>query len=431
MKKELIVPPRGMRDQLPAEVELRDWVVGRILDTYRQFGFRHVETPSLEHIGLLTGSQAGENEKLIFKVLKRGEAGEAFTSAVSLDELVDLGLRFDLTVPLTRYYANNRAKLPRIFKAIQIGNVWRAERPQRGRFRQFTQCDIDVIGVESEMAEAELVVATAAALTAIGLEGFTVRINDRRLLSVIAQVCGFPEQSHGAMFITLDKLDKIGREGVTAELAVHGHPAEAVAALGRLIESLPAPSSDIAALSAALKLGPNAEPIVTGLGRIVTAVSAVARDDYKLACDPTLVRGMGYYTGPVFEIAFPDLPFSIAGGGRYDKMIGRMIGEEVPACGFSIGFERIITVLQERKAAAGAPVKRLALIVDPAVALDAALAKSAELRAAGYAASLLPRDKKLGRQLQALAADGYEAFVVLKPDGGGAIERVEPVAAAG
>ncbi|MBI3710834.1 MAG: histidine--tRNA ligase [Proteobacteria bacterium] len=430
MKKELIVPPRGMRDQLPAEVELRDWVVARILDTYRQFGFRHVETPSLEHIGLLTGSQAGENEKLIFKVLKRGEAGEAVTSAVSLDELVDLGLRFDLTVPLTRYYANNRAKLPRIFKAIQIGNVWRAERPQRGRFRQFTQCDIDVIGVESELAEAELIVATAAALMAIDLKGFTIRINDRGLLASMARLHGFPEEQHDAMFIVLDKFDKIGREGVAAELSAHGYSPDRVDAVFLMIDRLQELMADEETSS---DPSPQGEPrtLFRRLRQIRDAVNAVANGEYCVEYDPKLVRGMGYYTGPVFEIGHKDVPFSIAGGGRYDKMIGRMIGEEVPACGFSIGFERIITVLQERKAAAGAPVKRLALIVDPAVALDAALAKSAELRAAGYAASLLPRDKKLGRQLQALAADGYEAFVVLKPDGGGAIERVEPIAAAG
>ena len=417
-------PPRGMRDILPQETEIRDFVFSRILETYRTYGFRHIETPALENIGLLTSGQGGENEKLIFKILKRGEKLD-LSGPASADDLVDLGLRFDLTVPLTRYYANNRGQLPRVFKAIQIGSVWRAERPQRGRFRQFTQCDIDIIGVENELCEIELLTATADALLNIGFKDFVIRFNDRRILTDLAQDCGFDESAFEAVFITLDKLDKVGVDGVQQELEASGHPADAI---GKLIAVLAAlsESPDHAAAKAALPASVR-PALFAAVDNVMDAVAAAAGGRYRIVFDPTLVRGMGYYTGQIFEIAYKDYPFSIAGGGRYDKMIGRMIGTDVPACGFSIGFERVITILQEEAMAADTATRRLALIVDPADQPAAAVATAADLRAQGYAASLLPRQKKLGRQIAALKEDGYDFFCVFKPDSAEqAIEAVEP-----
>ena len=416
-------PPRGMRDILPQETEIRDFVFSRILETYRTYGFRHIETPALENIGLLTSGQGGENEKLIFKILKRGEKLD-LSSPASADDLVDLGLRFDLTVPLTRYYANNRGQLPRVFKAIQIGSVWRAERPQRGRFRQFTQCDIDIIGVENELCEIELLTATADALLNIGFEDFVIRFNDRRILTDLAQDCGFDESAFEAVFITLDKLDKVGVDGVQQELEASGHPADAIGKLMAVLAAL-SESPDHAAAKAALPASVR-PALFAAVDNVMDAVAAAAGGRYRIVFDPTLVRGMGYYTGQIFEIAYKDYPFSIAGGGRYDKMIGRMIGTDVPACGFSIGFERVITILQEEAMAADTETRRLALIVDPADPPAAAVATATDLRTQGYAASLLPRQKKLGRQIAALKEDGYAFFCVFKPDSAEqAIEAVE------
>lgn len=421
--KDLVVPPRGMRDLLPEEVALRDRVSAAILDTYVAWGFRHIETPALENIRNLTAGQGGDNEKLIFKVLKRGEEVEDWTKAPSLDALVDLGLRFDLTVPLVRYYAHNRAKLPRLFKAIQMGPVWRAERPQRGRFRQFVQCDIDVIGSGAALVEVELCAATAAALQKVGFRDFTIRLNDRRVLEGLARRCGFAEDRHGAVFVSVDKLDKIGREGVVAELRAHGHDEAAVGKLDAILAGLTAPLANAAAFRAALAPGADEAPVYDGLVAIAEGLAAAAGGAYRVQLDPTLVRGMGYYTGPVFEIVYKDYPFSIAGGGRYDRMIGRLIGEDVPACGFSIGFERIITILQEEAvAAAAASARRIAIIVDGDVPPARGLAEAARLRAAGDEVTLLPRDKNFGRQLKALHADGYSGFAILRAAGLGPIE---------
>lgn len=418
-------PPRGMRDILPQETEIRDFVFSRILETYRTYGFRHIETPALENIGLLTSGQGGENEKLIFKILKRGEKLD-LSGPASADDLVDLGLRFDLTVPLTRYYANNRGQLPRVFKAIQIGSVWRAERPQRGRFRQFTQCDIDIIGVENELCEIELLTATADALLNIGFEDFVIRFNDRRILTDLAQDCGFDESAFEAVFITLDKLDKVGGEGVRKELEKNGHPAAAIDRLLEVLLGVTMTRDDYLATKNVLSSTINPDRYQS-VDNVMEAVAAAAGGRYRIVFDPTLVRGMGYYTGQIFEIAYKDYPFSIAGGGRYDKMIGRMIGTDVPACGFSIGFERVITILQEEAIAAGTATRRLAMIVDPMDPPAAAVATATDLRAQGYAASLLPRQKKLGRQIAALKEDGYDFFCVFKPDSAEqAIEAVEP-----
>ena len=317
-------PPRGMRDILPAEAELRDAASSTILTVYRRHGFRRIETPALESLQLLLGGGGGENEKLVFKVLKRGERLD-LGAAVTEADLTDLGLRFDLTVPLARYYAHNQGKLPDPLRAVQIGPVWRAERPQRGRYRQFTQCDIDILGVASEIAEIELILATTEALGALGLDGLTVRINDRRLLAAMASWCGFAPERHGSVFITLDKWDKLGSDEIRGELEQSGHSA---AAIGRLMD-LYAKTARVHGLDTMrAELGsPEAAGAFEALGRIIETVSAAAEGRFGIAFDPTLVRGMGYYTGPIFEIRSSSFAVgSIAGGGRYDGMIGNLLG---------------------------------------------------------------------------------------------------------
>jgi len=408
-------PPRGMRDILPQETEIRDFAIARILAVYRQYGFSHIETPALESIGLLTGGQGGENEKLIYKILKRGEKLDLDRRDIAAEDLVDLGLRFDLTVPLTRYYANNRSNLPRVFKSIQLGSVWRAERPQRGRFRQFTQCDIDMIGVGSELCEAELLEATSEALVAVGFKDFTIRINDRKILSGMAAAAGFDTAAHDGIFVTLDKLDKIGTDGVGAELTAAGHPAAAIAAIMTMLDAMPRDATGLQAAAAALPESIDRDAF-QALENVAEAVTAAADGRYTVEYDPTLVRGMGYYTGQIFEIQYGDYPFSIAGGGRYDRMIGRMIGTEVPACGFSIGFERVITILMEEGLADGDAGRRLAVIVADNDPLPAVLAAARALRADGYAATLLPRQRKLGRQIANLADEGFDFFSVFRGD---------------
>src|SRR5262249_6290221 len=326
-------PPRGMKDLFPAEVELRDRATATILATYRRYGFRRIETPALENLRLLQGSGGGENEKLIYKVLKRGAKLDAATTTRE-EDLADLGLRFDLTVPLARYYAHHRAELPDPFKAIQIGPVWRAERPQKGRFRQFTQCDIDILGVGSEVAEVELILATAEALIELGLEHPRIRLNDRRILSAMASFCGVEPARHGDFFITLDKRDKIGREGVERELREAGHDVGAISKLFALVLSGDGESSS--ALERLAQAGPAASGGVETLRTILRTVGQEAGNRFTAGFDASLVRGMGYYTGPIFEAAYGDYGGSIAGGGRYDRMVGRLLGQDVPACGFSI-----------------------------------------------------------------------------------------------
>lgn len=419
-------PPRGMRDILPLETEIRDFVSERILKTYGRFGFRHIETPALESLDLLTGSEGGENEKLIFRILRRGERLDLAKADLTADDLTDLGLRFDLTVPLARYYANNRNALPRVFKAIQLGPVWRAERPQRGRFRQFTQCDIDVIGVAGEIAEVELLIATSEALLDIGFRDFTIRLNDRRLLNEIAAHCGFADADFTDVFITLDKLDKIGLDGVRAELESGPYPQESTARILAILAGLPTDLADETAVRATLP------PDLTtarhdGVATVMAAVRAAAAGRYGIVFDPALVRGMGYYTGQIFEIQYKDYGFSIAGGGRYDKMIGRIIGEDVPACGFSIGFERVVSILLEERMAAADDAKRLAVLIGEDDPLDLAVQAAAAFREEGYAASLVPRQKRMGKQLKRLLEDGYTCFCVFRPDA--AEQKVEPLQA--
>jgi histidyl-tRNA synthetase len=406
-------PPRGMRDLLPPEVELRDAAMARILGVYRRYGFRRVETPALESLKLLMGGGGGENEKLIFKVLKRGEKLAASSGDDgTAPELADLGLRFDLTVPLARYYAGNHARLPHPLRAIQIGPVWRAERPQRGRYRQFTQCDIDILGVESEMAEIELILATAEALAALGLADLTIRINDRRLLVAIAEACGFAPSRFESVFISLDKLDKIGAGGVRAELEAAGHPGHAVTALMAALGDGARGERSVDEALSALPVDADGAA-ATALRTVTRAVAAASGERFALTFDPTLVRGMSYYTGQIFEVDYKDYPASIAGGGRYDRMIGRILGRDVPACGFSIGFERIIAILQERGGVLVEPAPRLALLFDPERDdLAEVVAAAQRLRAEGHLVFLDARGKRLRKQLDDLAAQGVDRYLV-------------------
>ena len=330
-------PVTGMRDILPAEMQVREYVMNQIRETYRSFGFTQVETPCVEHIENLTSKQGGDNEKLIFKILKRGEKLNLETAETEND-LTDSGLRYDLTLPLSRYYSNNGAQLPSPFKALQMGSVWRADRPQRGRFRQFTQCDIDILGDATNMAEIELILATTTALGRIcPKNAFTVRINDRGILKGMALYCGFPEDGLDQVFITLDKMDKIGLDGVKAELLELGYAAESVEKYAELLSGLGEDAAAVRGLGETLA-GVLDTKTAENLANIMDTVTEVAETDFKLAFDPTLVRGMSYYTGTIFEVSMEGFGGSVAGGGRYDKMIGKFTGQDTPACGFSIGF---------------------------------------------------------------------------------------------
>jgi histidyl-tRNA synthetase len=405
-----------MRDILPAEAEVRDWAASTILAVYRQHGFRRIETPALESLELLTGGGGGDNEKLIFKVLKRGEKLDL--GAVSTEaDLADLGLRFDLTVPLARYYAHNHAKLPDPLRAVQIGPVWRAERPQRGRYRQFTQCDIDILGVASEIAEIELILGTTEALGALGLEGLTVRINDRRLLGAMATWCGFAPERHASVFITLDKWDKLSPAEIRQELAEAGHAAAAIDRMLALYESTGSAHS-LPSMQERLE-GSAADGAFAALGRISEAVGAASEGRFGIDFDPTLVRGMGYYTGPVFEIRSVSFPTgSIAGGGRYDGMIGRFLGKPVPATGFSIGFERVVDILSKMSGRTKQDEKRVALLFDESTqALADVLRAARKLREEGYFVALERRTRNLGAQRAALERQGYSAAATISPEG--------------
>ena len=404
-----------MRDVLPGEVELRDSASQVIVAVYRSYGFRRIETPALESLRLLIGSEGGENEKLIFKVMKRGEDLESARAEGS--ELADLGLRFDLTVPLARYYAENHARLPDPLKAIQIGPVWRAERPQKGRYRQFTQCDIDVVGVGGIVSEVELILATCEALTRLGLSDLTVRVNDRRVLALIARHCGFAPDRQASFFIAFDKLDKIGPDGVLEELGEAGHDDAAVARFEALLPTLVRGTMSVTALERALGPAPDEAPAFQSLSTLLAIASPELPGGATIAFDATLVRGMGYYTGTIFEIVSPAFPASLAGGGRYDRMVGRILGRDVPACGFSIGFERLVAILTERggrlPAAGRSPVeagRRIALLVDDDDGLPRALQAARALREQGDLVSLEIRRKNTRKQLDDLATHGFSDY---------------------
>ena len=406
-------PVKGMRDQLPGDVQLRQRVMGLIRDTYRRYGFTEIETPAMEHIENLSNKQGGENEKLIFKILKRGRDLEKVIESGGTD-FADTGLRYDLTVPLARYYAANAAQLSSPFKALQIGSVWRADKPQKGRFRQFTQCDIDILGDGSELAEIELIAATSEALSAIftqaGIRDFTVQVSDRRILSGMARYAGFDEADFGNVFIILDKLDKIGLDGVRAELEKAGYAPAAVEKCVSIFADDPAGKSpsEFCAFLDETCLDPSAPQ---SLERILACVRAMNRPGVSVVFDPTLVRGMGYYTGTIFECTIDGYGFAIAGGGRYDKMVGKYSGTDVPACGFSIGFERIITILQDHADAIDAAQEaKVALLAEKGVdneRLAALFHRAQTLRDEGKTVTVQTMKKNIRRQIELLEAEGY------------------------
>lgn len=404
-------PVKGMKDILPAEMQLRDYVTGLIKETYKSFGFSPIETPCVEHIENLCSKQGGDNEKLIFKIMKRGEKLDV-EGARSEADLTDSGLRYDLTVPLSRFYANNGNDLPSPFKALQIGSVWRADQPQRGRFRQFVQCDIDILGEAGCLAEIELILATTTLLGRLNFSDFKVRINERRILKAMAVYSGFSEEQFDLVFIILDKMDKIGWDGVKKELLEAGFGQEQVeqyiALFAKMEQAKDALSCLEETLSEVLEDG-----VIENLRTIKESVEATRACDFKLVFDPTLVRGMSYYTGTIFEIEMEQFGSSVAGGGRYDRMIGKFTGKDVPACGFSIGFERIITILMEQGfEIPGAAVKKAFLIEKkmPQEKLCEVLKAAKEEREKGgqVLVTLMNKNKKF--QKEQLAKEGYTEF---------------------
>ena len=407
-------PVNGMKDILPAEMEIRDYVTSVIKDTYRSFGFTPIETPCMENIANLSNKQGGENEKLIFKVLKRGEKLNLETAKEEAD-VVDFGMRYDLTVPLSRFYANHANDLPTPFKALQIGSVWRADRPQRGRYRQFTQCDIDILGEPSNLAEIELITATTTTIGRLGFKNFEIRINERRILKAMAAYSGFEEKDYDSIFITLDKMDKIGLEGVAAELGEEGYAKESIDKYLELFELLK-DRKDVAEGVAFLKdkLGDFLDQeVADSLTEIATAVNATKNAEFTLVFDPTLVRGMSYYTGTIFEIAMPELGAACGGGGRYDKMVGKFTGQDTPAVGFSIGFERIILLLMESGFKIPERPKRVAYLVEkkyPAEKLVDVMKQAKEARENGQQVLVVRMNKNKKFQKEQLSKEGYEEF---------------------
>lgn len=404
-------PVTGMKDILPEEMAIREYVQQVISETYAGFGFTRIETPCVETIENLTSKSGGDNEKLIFRILKRGEKLNLET-AKTQEDLVDSGLRYDLTVPLVRYYSNNSAVLPAPFKALQMGNVWRADRPQRGRYRQFMQCDIDILGEADNLAEIELILATTSTLGKLDFKGFEIRINDRRLLKAMAQWAGFAESDYDSVFITIDKMDKIGIDGVKAELLENGYVAETVEKYADLLNK--AVNGEASLQSIMDTVGEElAKDPVTNLEEIITAVDASKQADFKMVFDPTLVRGMSYYTGTIFEIAIPEFGGSCGGGGRYDEMVGKFTGQSVPACGFSIGFERIVLLLTEKGFKVPGSGDGKAYLIEKGISgerLSEILAKAAEERKTGKKILTVRMNKNKKFQKEQLTKAGYTEF---------------------
>ena len=404
-------PTTGMKDILPREMEIRNYVMNMIRETYKSFGFSSIETPCVEHIENLCSKQGGENEKLIFKILKRGEKLK-LDQAQSESDLVDSGLRYDLTVPLCRYYSNNANELPSPFKALQMGNVWRADRPQRGRFRQFMQCDIDILGESTYLAEIELILATTTLLGKLDFENFTIRVNDRKILKAMAQYSGFPKESYDTVFIILDKMDKIGLDGVAKELEKEGFAKESIDTYLGLFQEITKDVNGVRYCKEKLKdvMDPK---VAEDLETIISSVDAVKTANFKMEFDPTLVRGMSYYTGPIFEIAMDEYGGSVGGGGRYDEMIGKFTGNNVAACGFSIGFERIVMLLLERGYTVPSAAGKKAYLIEknmPADQLLEILKKAEAERAQGVQVNLSIMKKNKKFQKEQLQKEGYEEF---------------------
>ncbi len=405
-------PVHGMKDIMPDEMQIRDYVTGVIKETYGKFGFTPMETPCMEDIANLSSKQGGENEKLIFKILKRGEKLK-LDEAQSEADIVDFGMRYDLTVPLVRYYSNHSNELPSPFKALQIGNVWRADRPQKGRYRQFMQCDIDILGEASNLAEIELILATTTTLGRLGFKNFEIRISDRRILKAMAAYSGFAEEDYDDIFITLDKMDKIGLDGVESELAQAGYDKASIDKYLSLFRGFNDAEDKLKFIEEKLA-GVLDGDVLTGFREIIESVNATKGDFFKLVFDPTLVRGMSYYTGTIFEISMPELGISCGGGGRYDKMVGRFTGKDVPACGFSIGFERIILILMENGFKVPNQSRKVAYLIEKGVSgemLCSVIAKAQDARKDGTQVLVARMNKNKKFQKEQLTAEGYEEFV--------------------
>lgn len=418
-----VTPPRGMRDYLPADKAKREYALGLIRGVYTRYGFDEIETPVVEDYTRLHAGLGGDNEKLTFNVLKRGLSGDDLRAAADSGDsaaISDLGLRFDLTVPLARFYTTHRGELPPVFRAIQIAPVWRAERPQKGRYRQFVQCDIDIFGEPGPLAEIELLSATAAALAELGITGYTFRLNDRRILNSMLDVFGFAADEQPGVLITIDKLDKVGVSGVVAELRERGVTASAIDSLEEFlvgvadVEAGPFGEEQIRSL---LPEGVDAEVIgeLAEIGRAVeraVEASGVDHGDVPLvAFDPFLVRGMGYYTGPIFEIHHPELGYSLGGGGRYDGVVGRFLGQDVPASGASLGFDRIVDLIQTDAAQQG---DRIVLVHDRDVAPADLVALKSQLVAGGARVRLEKRVKNLKGLLDRVTEAGFTSFAFVR-----------------
>ena len=406
-------PVTGMKDILPKEMEIRDYVISVIKDTYGKFGFTSIETPCVENIANLTNKQGGDNEKLIFKILKRGEKLNVAEAATE-EDVVDGGLRYDLTVPLVRFYSNNGAQLPSPFKALQMGNVWRADRPQRGRYRQFMQCDIDILGEPSNLAEIELILATTTTISRLGFKNFQIRINDRRILKAMAAYAGFKEEDYDSVFITLDKMDKIGVDGCLEELQEKGlGDADQCKKYLDLFTDIMEADDGVACLIE--RLGDFLEEdMIASFREIIDSVKATKADTFELVFDPTLVRGMSYYTGTIFEIAMPEFGGSCGGGGRYDKMVGKFTGQDVPACGFSIGFERIVLLLMESGFQVPKAGAKVAYLIEKGVSGDAlcdVIRKAQDARAEGKQVLVARMNKNKKFQKEQLQNEGYTELV--------------------
>lgn len=386
-----VLPAKGFRDFTPAQKREKERLIGRIRDRYLRYGFEEIETPAAEPIEHLRGSEGGENLAMIFEIMRRGLTPEQVAAST---DLVDLGLRYDLTVPLARYYATNRSTLPAVFRSIQIGPVWRAEKPQKGRYRQFTQCDIDILGESSSVAEIELILATLEALADAGLPGATVKLNDRRLLDAALDEAGLTGPEKPRALIMIDKIDKIGIEKVIASLD-EAFPGDRSKALAESLTTATAASPEIEAILSAVRA-------VAGAGSI----------DF----DPTLVRGMGYYTGPIFEVRHPASPGSVAGGGRYDNMVGKFVGETVPACGFSIGLDRLMELAPAGEAAPDHPFGKVALVFEEDDPLAAVLSRHRQLLDAGKTVRLVRSPRNKQRLFDDLKRAGYQGVQRLRDD---------------
>ena len=384
-------PAKGTQDVLPEDMALRNYVQDTIRNTYKEKGFTQIQTPSVEDINLLTNSDGGENLRMLFKILKRGEkldmtAGE--------DALTDLGLRFDLTLPLSRYYANNRNELPTPFKAIQIGDVWRAERPQKGRYRQFMQCDVDIIGEASIVSEIELLTTVPEAIKRLGFDNFTIKINDRRLLKEMVVAANIDEKKFGSVCITLDKVDKIGVEGVRAELASKDLTEEQVDALIKRMDT-------------------NLDDMTSDAAMEIKSIIDIVSKYYPIEFDPTLVRGMGYYTGSIFEVVSSEFKGSLGGGGRYDNLLNKYQNDSIPGVGFSIGFERIIDLLKSKGMKADTDDKVAFVYVDQEF-LPKAVQLSQDLTGQGKITSIYQVKKnKLGKKINRLTEEGFTEVIVV------------------